>query len=69
MSQLKLQKVILEKDLPAVTGLQKTQIAAKVADGSFPKPVKLSERRRAWLEAEVLAWQIARIAERDQKAK
>jgi prophage regulatory protein len=31
----------------------------------FPQPVKLSASRNAWIEAEVLAWIAARIAERD----
>jgi prophage regulatory protein len=69
MSSLKLQKVILERDLPAVTGLRKTQIAAKVANGTFPKPVRLSERRKAWLEAEVTAWQIEQVAKRDRSGE
>jgi prophage regulatory protein len=69
MSRLKLQNVILERDLPAVTGLRKTQIAAKVANGTFPKPVRLSERRKAWLEAEVTAWQIEQVVKRDRSAQ
>jgi prophage regulatory protein len=66
MSQHKLHKVILERDLPAFTGLRKTQIAAKVANGTFPKPVRLSERRKAWLEAEVSVWQIEQVVKRDK---
>jgi prophage regulatory protein len=62
---IKPQTLILAKDLPAVTGLRRTQIAAKIANGTFPTPVRLSARRKAWLEAEVAAWQIAQIAKRD----
>jgi len=36
-----------------------------VADGSFPRPVRLSERRKGWIEREVDDWIAARIAERD----
>jgi len=53
--------------LPAVmsiTGLGKTSIYRKSADGSFPAPVKLGDRAVAWIKAEVLAWAKARVAER-----
>jgi prophage regulatory protein len=66
---LQLQKVIMLRDLTAVTGLRKTQIAKKVANGTFPKPIQLSERRKAWLEAEVAAWQIAAIRNRDDSGE
>jgi len=36
--------------------------------GKFPKPIKLGERRIAFLEDEVDAWLAARVAERDQAA-
>jgi prophage regulatory protein len=50
------------------TGLPRSTIYEKAAKGQFPKSVKLSPRRSAWLEAEVAAWVRARIAERDDKA-
>lgn len=53
--------------LPAVTritGLGKTSIYRKSADGSFPAPVKLGDRAVAWVKAEVLGWANARVAER-----
>ena len=36
-----------------------------MAEGRFPKPIKLSEARNAWIEAEIDAWIEARIRERD----
>ena len=53
--------------LPAVmriTGLGKTSVYRKSADGSFPAPVKLGDRAVGWIKAEVLAWANARVAER-----
>jgi predicted DNA-binding transcriptional regulator AlpA len=35
--------------------------------GKFPKPVKLSASRNAWLADEVDAWVAERIAERDRR--
>ena len=37
-----------------------------MATGAFPKQVKLSLRTAAWIESEVEAFMIARIAARDQ---
>jgi prophage regulatory protein len=50
-----------------LTGLPKATIYAYAADGKFPKPVKLGKRSSAWIESEVAAWQMARIAERDKQ--
>jgi prophage regulatory protein len=52
-------------ELPSYVGLRRTQIDELIKRGDFPKPVKLSERRKAWIEAELIAWQQARIAKRD----
>jgi prophage regulatory protein len=40
---------------------------AKIAKGEFPQPVRLSENRIGFLEAEIDAWILARVAERDTK--
>ena len=50
------------------TGLPDLSIYAEMAKGSFPKPIKLSAHRVAWLEDEIAAWQAQRLAERDQAA-
>jgi prophage regulatory protein len=60
-----LHKIIRLRELPDYVGLGRTQVEQLVAEGRFPKPVKLSTRRIAWLESEIIAWQQARIAERD----
>lgn len=36
-----------------------------IAAGTFPKPVKLSERKTGYVEAEIEAWLKDRIADRD----
>ena len=53
--------------LPAVkaqTGLSRSTIYALMAEGRFPKPIKLGERAVGWAEAEVSAWIEARMAQR-----
>ena len=63
---LRLRKIVRQRDLPAVTGLQKTQIAEEIRLGNFPKPLRLTEAGRAkgWLEDELVAWQAKQIAKR-----
>jgi prophage regulatory protein len=69
MKDARLQKVVPKKELGAYVGdLKRSAIEEMVKRGEFPAPIRMSERRLAWLEAELIAWQQARIAERDRKA-
>lgn len=50
-------KVILK--LPATcerTGKSRSSIYQSIADGTFPRPIKLGPRAVGWLEDEVDAW-------------
>ena len=50
--------------LPAVktcTGLSRSTIYLRVAQGTFPKPVSLGGRAVGWLEAEIQEWLQRRI--------
>ena len=52
--------------LPAVisiTGLARSTIYAKIAEGQFPKPVNLSARSVGWLETDINNWLSERIKE------
>ena len=46
----------------ARTGLSRSTIYVRVADGSFPKPVRLGARAIGWIEAEVDQWIRRQIA-------
>ena len=48
----------------ATTGLSRSTIYLRVAEGTFPKPVSLGGRAIGWLEAEVMEWLNARAEER-----
>lgn len=50
------------------TGLGRSTVWALIAQGRFPKQVKLSARSAAWVASEVEQWAANRIAERDQLA-
>jgi prophage regulatory protein len=60
-----LQKILRRVGVEQATGLARATIYNRMAQGKFPRPIKLSERSVGWLEAEIIAWQKARIAERD----
>ena len=52
--------------LPAVkqrTGLSRSTIYLRVAEGTFPRPVSLGGRSVGWLENEVQEWLQRRIDE------
>jgi prophage regulatory protein len=46
--------------------LSKSSVLRQVTLGQFPRPVRVGERRVAWLEDEIIAWQAARVAVRDE---
>lgn len=57
--------------LPAVkqsTGLSRSTIYLRVAEGTFPRPVSLGGRTVGWLENEVQEWLQRRVAA-SRKAK
>ncbi|WOH82147.1 AlpA family phage regulatory protein [Bradyrhizobium sp. BEA-2-5] len=66
----RLNRMFRLRELPEFVGLRRTQIGELIKSGEFPKPVPLSNSGRAvaWLEADLIAWQIARIAARNTKA-
>jgi prophage regulatory protein len=50
--------------LPAVktrTGLSRSTIYLRVAEGRFPKPISLGARAVGWVDAEVEAWLAGQI--------
>lgn len=56
---------------PAVseaTGLPASTLFALMAQGKFPKSFRIGPRATAWDERDVLAWQTAKLAERDKAA-
>jgi prophage regulatory protein len=49
-------KKVIEK-----TSLSRSQIYAEMADGIFPRPVKISGNRVAWPESSIEAWMVSKI--------
>jgi prophage regulatory protein len=48
-----------------LTGLSDSAIYRKAADGTFPRPLKISDRSSAWIESEVRIWIVTRIEARN----
>lgn len=56
------------KEAAEATSLSRTLLTLMAAEGQFPKPVQLTERRIAFVRAEVEAWLDQRIAARQVAA-
>lgn len=49
-------RIIRRPSVEARTGLSRSTIYLKIAQGSFPRPVTLGLRAVGWIESEVDAW-------------
>lgn len=58
-------RLLRRRTVEEMTGLRRAAIYKRMADGTFPRTVKLDGRAVAWVEAEVAAWVADRIAARD----
>jgi prophage regulatory protein len=63
------QKILRRAEVEQATGLPRATIYDKIAKGMFPRPIKLGQRSVGCLETEIIAWQRARIAERDAASR
>jgi prophage regulatory protein len=57
-------RLMAPKEAAAATSLSRTLLTLMAAEGQFPKPVPLGERRIAYVRREVEAWIDERIAAR-----
>jgi prophage regulatory protein len=48
-----------------ITGLRKTAIYTSMAEGEFPRSVKVTGRKVGWLRGDIDAWIARLVAERD----
>ena len=49
-------RILRLSEVRARTGLARSTIYLRIAQGSFPKPISLGPRAVGWIEAEVDAW-------------
>jgi len=62
-------KVFRFADLKRITGLSAATLHRRIADGSFPKPIKLGPRTVGWLADEIDAFIEKARAKRDASAQ
>jgi len=60
--------LISAKEVCRRTSLSRASLYRLMAQGAFPKPVPLHGVRKAWVEAEIDAWVVARITARNGEA-
>lgn len=48
--------LLKRQEVEAATTLSRSSIYRLIANGQFPRPIKVSSNRRAWLSADVDAW-------------
>lgn len=56
------ERLIDIREVEHTTSLSEQTINRRVASGEFPRPIKLSPKRIAWVESEVQAWILTTIA-------
>jgi prophage regulatory protein len=66
---MSLQKFYRLPEVTRFTGWSRPKIYREMAEGNFPKPVRVGPMSVAWLEDEIADWQAKRIAERDEEVK
>ena len=54
--------ILRRPEVESRTGLSRSTIYLKVAQGTFPKPINLGPRAVGWVAAEVDAWLASQIA-------
>ena len=59
------QRLLSKREVTQKTSVPSSSLYAGMAKGLFPKSIKISDNRVAWLESEIDAW----IAERVESAR
>ena len=62
----KYEKILRLQEVLEVVGLGRSSIYKSIADGKFPKQVKLGPRSVGWMESEIQEWIQQRISDRNQ---
>lgn len=60
-----MQRLMRRPDVEDVTGLSRSTLYSMMAEGTFPKPVKLGKRAVGWREADIATWLDSRAQDVD----
>ncbi len=69
MNIMRSSSILRRKQVETRTGLSRSTIYLRIKKGTFPKPIKLSERAVGWLESEIADWLDEKIQIRDAGAE
>ena len=53
-------KVLRRREVEALTGLSRATIYRHLRAGTFPRPIRLTDRLVGWLERDIEAWLTSR---------
>ena len=56
-----MEQVLRLPQVKATTVLSRSTIYQRMAEGTFPRPVKLGPRGRGWLDSDIQAWIQTRV--------
>ena len=65
---IRMKRILRRPEVTDKTGLRRSAIYQRMANGTFPKSIKLGPKAIGWAESEIDQWIDARIAERDAEA-
>ncbi len=63
-------RLLRRRAVEDLTGLRKSAIYKKIAEGTFPRPVPLGDAPNspvAWPEEEIAAWRASRMTQRERR--
>ena len=55
-TQVEEHRIVRRNEVTRLTGLARATIYKKVADGSFPEPIRLGARSVGWRLSDIVAW-------------
>ena len=50
------ERILRRREVEALTGLSRSTIYAQMAEGTFPKPVRLGKRAVGWTDSTIEEW-------------
>ena len=50
------ERILRRPDVQSLTGLSSSTLYAQMAEGTFPRPVRLGKRAVGWRASDVAAW-------------
>lgn len=60
--------ILRRRQVEARVGLRRSTLYSRIAEGTFPAPVRIGARSVGWVESEIDGWLRARLAEREAQS-